>query len=179
MIYLTNVNKDDEPTTQVWLNDTHAHHCNRLRRTDGQIFKPKFEKEDTIYTFEPQLCRYVFYRHWKESVVKGIDTYRFRVPPEYFHSPLVNSDNACYCNRNITLCDRNGVLDISHCQYQTLGAPLIMSNPYWNNGDRSLRKQFKSELMARNELNDENYGTYLDIEPAEGLSPQLTIQFRL
>ncbi|CAG2110749.1 unnamed protein product [Medioppia subpectinata] len=149
----------------IWINDPFARHCNKLKGTDGQLFKPNLEKEDTIYAFEPQLCRSVYFKYWKESEVQDIDTYRFRVPQEYFQCPLVNEDNTCYCNRNVSLCNRNGMIEIAHCQYRSLGAPIMMSSPYWNNGDPTLRTQFKSELKPPKELNDDNYGTYLDIEP--------------
>ncbi|CAG2104540.1 unnamed protein product [Medioppia subpectinata] len=163
------VNNEHDPTTDIWINDPFVRHCNKLKGTDGQFFKPNLEKGDTIYAFEPQLCRSVYFKYWKESEVQDIDTYRFRVPQEYFQCPLVNKDNTCYCNRpNITLCNRNGMLDISHCQYRSFGAPIIMSSPYWNNGDPTLRTQFKSELKPLKELNDDNYGTYLDIEPITG-----------
>ena len=107
----------------------------------------------------------MFFKYWKESEVQGINTLRFVVPKEYFQSPLINKDNECYCIENdLKDCDRNGLLEISRCWRRTYGAPIVMSEPYYNHGDEYLRTQFKTQLNHKT-VDDDNYGTYIDVEP--------------
>ena len=44
-----------------------------------------------------------------------------------------------------------------------------MSAPYFLHGDLDLRYQFDPELKPLKDLNDDNYGTYVDIEPITGI----------
>jgi hypothetical protein len=43
------------------------------------------------------------------------------------------------------------------------GAPVIMSAPYFHHGDQHIRDSIN--LKPNKTLNDENYGTFLDVEP--------------
>ena len=102
--------------------------------------------------------------------MKGIHTYRFKVDDSFYKSPAEDEDNSCYCvgdYKNLNdypKCKRRGLLDISHCFRKSIGGPIVMSYPYFKHTD-GLEKQFHTELKPTMELNDENYGTYLDIEP--------------
>jgi hypothetical protein len=44
------------------------------------------------------------------------------------------------------------------------GAPVMMSAPYFYHGDEYIRKLINLNV-DKNDLTDEKYGTYLDIEP--------------
>jgi hypothetical protein len=44
------------------------------------------------------------------------------------------------------------------------GAPVIMSAPYFHHGDERIRKMVNLNV-DKNDLNDDKYGTYLDVEP--------------
>ncbi|CAG2168048.1 unnamed protein product [Oppiella nova] len=166
----TSLTNEDKNHSVVWKKDTKAETCNKLKGTDGSIFAPDLTKDDIVYAFEPQLCRTVYFKYWKETSVQDIDTYRFRVPRDYFENPNINDKNTCYCLYDDIKkqCSRSGLLDISHCQRRSLGGPIIMSSPYWNNGDDSLLNQFKVPIVPPQERNDDNYGTLLDIEPMTG-----------
>ena len=105
----------------------------------------------------------MFFKFWKETSIRDIDTYRYKIPDEYYYSPERREENACYCiEDSLEKCNTNGLLDISRCFRRTYGAPIVMSSPYFLHGDTNLTR-FK--LDSKKELNDENYGTYLDIEP--------------
>ncbi|CAG2166200.1 unnamed protein product [Oppiella nova] len=166
----TSLTNDDKNQSVVWKKDKKAETCNKLKGTDGSIFAPDLTKDDIVYAFEPQLCRTVYFKYWKETSVQDIDTYRFRVPKDYFENPNINDKNTCYClyDDMKKQCRHSGLLDISHCQRRSLGGPIIMSSPYWNNGDDSLLNQFKVPIVSPQERNDDNYGTILDIEPMTG-----------
>ena len=41
----------------IWKNDSYR--CNDLKGTDGTIFKPRTQRNDTLFVFEPLLCRFI------------------------------------------------------------------------------------------------------------------------
>lgn len=121
-----------------------------------------------FHTFYHIFFRTVYFKYEKETSVRDIDTYRFWVPDDYFESAVKNPKNRCYClETNDALvnesCKTNGVLDISNCALMGKGAPVVMSAPYFLHGDKELRD--KINLRNPKELINENYGTFLDIEP--------------
>ncbi|XP_054163071.1 platelet glycoprotein 4-like [Oppia nitens] len=172
---------NDDMKTYIWNSNPEdvldSEDCNKLRGTDAELFKPFIDKDDVLYVYEPQICRTVYFKYWKESSVQDIDTYRFRIPQEYYASPLKVKGNMCYCikeRKDNKECDRSCTLDISRCWRRSIGAPIIMSAPYWVNGlhnGEDLRKQVGNKgLTSKLEYNDENFDTYLDIEPLTGIT---------
>lgn len=103
--------------------------------------------------------------------MRDITTYRFVVPKEYFENPKDNKNNECYYYDEGSRFTR-GLLNIAFCDRRSLGAPIYMSEPFFIHADEKLRRQFKHELKPDLELNDENYGTFIDIEPVS-LKPYL------
>lgn len=94
--------------------------------------------------------------------MRGINTYRYVVPKEFFENPIKYPNNICYCTSDdIEKCKVDGLLDISQCDRRTFGAPIVMSAPYYYDGDEKLQNKYKPKLA----LNNDNYGTYVDVEP--------------
>ncbi|CAG2182968.1 unnamed protein product, partial [Oppiella nova] len=76
--------------------------------------------------------------------------------------------NSCYCLRkDVNDCDKDGLLELSHCLRQTGGAPVVLSWPYFMDADRRLRDD-NMRLRGALPLTFDNYGTFLDIEPTTG-----------
>ncbi|CAG2174825.1 unnamed protein product, partial [Oppiella nova] len=76
--------------------------------------------------------------------------------------------NSCYCLRkDVNDCDKDGLLELSHCLRQTGGAPVALSWPYFMDADRRLRDD-NMRLRGALPLTFDNYGTFLDIEPTTG-----------
>lgn len=63
-------------------------------------------------------CRSVSAEFTGTVDLKGIQMYRYMLPPLTLAAPTVNPDNKCYChNENATLnCSVAGVLDTSSCR---------------------------------------------------------------
>ncbi len=112
------------------------------------------------------LFRSVFFDFKEETSVKDIKTYRYVVPDKYYRSPVEYPENECYCLEDDIKaeCGWNGVLEIYGCQRLSKGAPVVMSAPYFHHGDQHIRDIINLDVVKK-DLNDEKYGTYLDIEP--------------
>jgi hypothetical protein len=128
-------------------------------------YKLKFNKNNSNKN-QIIFFRAVFFDFKEETSVKDIKTYRYVIPHQYFQSPLIYPENECYClDSNITAeCNWNGVLDVSNCERISKGAPVLMSAPYFTYGDQHIRDLINLKIDKK-DLTDENYGTYLDIEP--------------
>jgi len=135
--------------------------CNAINGTDGTMFHPFVNKNDTLYMFSPDICRSIYGRFESELVVKGLKAFKFVIPSEVFANTTVNPDNACYCVPDVDHCLGAGVLNISACQF---GAPVVSSQPHLFEADPSYISRING-LDPKASLHQ----TYLHIEPVTGM----------
>lgn len=156
----------DTKKTPIWpFHDDSQHSCLQFRGTDGTFFGPDVSPNDRLYAFDPSVCRSIYLVFQRESEVKGIPTLRFVAPKEFFGAAKHFPQNSCYCLRkDVNDCDKDGLLELSHCLRQTGGAPVVLSWPYFMDADRRLRDD-NMRLQGALPLTFDNYGTFLDIEP--------------
>ncbi|CAG2174827.1 unnamed protein product, partial [Oppiella nova] len=116
----------DTKQTPIWpFHDDSQHSCLQFRGTDGTFFGPDVSPNDRLYAFDPSVCRSLFLAFQRESEVKGIPTLRFVAPQEFFGAAKHFPQNSCYCLRkDVNDCDKDGLLELSHCLRQTGGAPV-------------------------------------------------------
>uniref|UniRef100_A0A6Q2Y4I3 Platelet glycoprotein 4 n=1 Tax=Esox lucius TaxID=8010 RepID=A0A6Q2Y4I3_ESOLU len=95
--------------------------------------------------------------------LKGIEVYRFKLPPLTLASPLENPDNMCYCTDPVVTrnCTMAGVLDISSFR----GVPVYISLPHFLHGSPNL-----VDAIQGLRPNDEQHFTFLDVEPTTGFT---------
>ncbi len=135
--------------------------CNDVHGTDGTQFHPDVKKEDTLYVFEPMLCRTIKFKNGlTNQEIKGISTLRFYAVDDNFER---TKENECYCHEP----DHNdcpaGTLNLRKCSpAKEANIDIISTQPYFKN-NRDILNQ--TGLKPPKELTQENYGTVLDIEP--------------
>ncbi|XP_069318379.1 platelet glycoprotein 4-like [Eulemur rufifrons] len=135
-------------------------YCSMINGTDGSSFPPFIEKSRVLYIFSSALCR-SFYAVFESDVdLKGIPVYRFILPSKAFASPAQNPDNHCFYNisNNSTF---YGILDASQCR----GIPVYISRPHFLHASPDV-----SEPIEGLNPNEEEHGSYLDVEPITGFT---------
>ncbi|KAG7256955.1 hypothetical protein CRUP_027345, partial [Coryphaenoides rupestris] len=138
-------------------------YCDALNGTDATSFAPFLDKNKPLYFFSSDICRSVSSNFAESLDLKGIEVYRYVLPPSTFASPAQNPDNQCFCNgdpvtRNCTLA---GVLDVNVCH----GAPVFISLPHFLHGSEHL-----TENVLGMNASEEHHFTYLDVEPITGFT---------
>ncbi|KTG04525.1 hypothetical protein cypCar_00008750 [Cyprinus carpio] len=95
--------------------------------------------------------------------LKGIDVYRYMLPPEALASPVENPDNQCYCTDPVITrnCTTAGLLDLTACR----GTPVFLSLPHFLYGSNDLHQG----VIGLNPNFDE-HSIFLDVEPITGFT---------
>uniref|UniRef100_A0A7N8YGF5 Platelet glycoprotein 4 n=1 Tax=Mastacembelus armatus TaxID=205130 RepID=A0A7N8YGF5_9TELE len=93
-------------------------YCDMINGTDASAFAPLLDKKKLIYFFSSDICRSASAQFEASLDLKGIEVYRYTLPPSTLASPTVNPDNRCFCKNPKTTknCTLAGVLDIGSCQ---------------------------------------------------------------
>eukprot|EP01138_Halocafeteria_seosinensis_P012129 gb/GECG01012397.1/.p1 GENE.gb/GECG01012397.1/~~gb/GECG01012397.1/.p1 ORF type:complete len:582 (+),score=58.88 gb/GECG01012397.1/:1-1746(+) len=131
----------------------------KVMGTSGTQFKPGFTKDDSPTVFEDTMYRHFTLKYGNvDPEIKGITTYRFRLPQSAVLNASANPDNSVYFADG-----PSGLLNVSRCEHNM---PLFFSQPYFYQGDPGLRTNVSLDASPPNMK--EKYDTYLDIEPHSG-----------
>ncbi|XP_060550863.1 platelet glycoprotein 4-like [Pantherophis guttatus] len=139
-------------------------YCGMVNGTDGASFHPFMNQSEELRFFSSDICRSMSAKFESEQMVKGIQLFRFVIPPSAFASPLTNPDNICFCT-DITVsknCTLGGVMDISACK---AGKPVYISLPHFLHASKEFF-QYVDGLKP----DVEEHKTFLDIEPTTGFT---------
>ncbi len=139
------------PSLPYWESDE----CNRLTGTDGSIFPPFIEKEDTITIFNTDLCRLLHLKFTEEVEVKEVKGFRFSPPKEELQGSANNPANQCYCKTGTDCLD--GIIDVGVCRN---GAPIVLSTPHFLDGFEGFAQSVQGLGADRGK-----HETIIDIEP--------------
>uniref|UniRef100_A0A8C8YI04 Platelet glycoprotein 4 n=1 Tax=Prolemur simus TaxID=1328070 RepID=A0A8C8YI04_PROSS len=126
----------------------------------GASFPPFIEKSRVLYIFSSALCRSFYVVFESDVDLKGIPVYRFILPSKTFASPTQNPDNHCFYNISNNS-PFYGILDVSQCR----GIPVYISRPHFLHASPDV-----SEPIEGLNPNEEEHGTYLDVEPITGFT---------
>ena len=138
-----------------WASDT----CNSIQGTDGSLFHPGVQENETLYIFNRDLCQSLPLVFQEKSVHHGLETLRFAPPSNVFGTPEENPRNSCFCPDGD--CAPSGLFNISRCQF---GSPLMMSWPHFYQADPKLlddviglspdkdKHQFQLDILPVNEV---------------------------
>ncbi|XP_018934322.1 platelet glycoprotein 4 [Cyprinus carpio] len=148
-----------EPSLSYW-NDPY---CNKINGTDGSSFHPFLNKKETLFFFSSDICRSISAEYEETVDLKGIDVYRYMLPPEALASPVENPDNQCYCTDPVITrnCTTAGLLDLTACR----GTPVFLSLPHFLYGSNDLHQG----VIGLNPNFDE-HSIFLDVEPITGFT---------
>uniref|UniRef100_A0A8C1YLM9 Platelet glycoprotein 4 n=1 Tax=Cyprinus carpio TaxID=7962 RepID=A0A8C1YLM9_CYPCA len=138
-------------------------YCNKINGTDGSSFHPFLNKKETLFFFSSDICRSISAEYEGTVDLKGIDVYRYMLPPEALASPVENPDNQCYCTDPVITrnCTTAGLLDLTACR----GTPVFLSLPHFLYGSNDLHQG----VIGLNPNFDE-HSIFLDVEPITGFT---------
>lgn len=110
-------------------------YSNQIEGTDGTIFHPNVDPEETLFMFSSDICRSIYAKKEGEQVVKGVKTLVFTPPSDVFASPEENSKNVGFCEPKP--CLGSGLLRVTNCRHD---APLVISQPHLCDADENVTK---------------------------------------
>ncbi|XP_059361399.1 platelet glycoprotein 4-like [Carassius carassius] len=178
--YTVFTGKDDikkVATIERWQGETSLSYwndpyCNKINGTDGSSFHPFLDKKKPLFFFSPDICRSISAQYNSTLDLKGIDVYRYMLPPEALASPAENPDNQCYCTDAVLTknCTTAGLLDLTACR----GAPVFLSLPHFLFGSNDLLQG----VIGLNPNFDE-HSIFLDVEPITGFTLRFAKRLQL
>jgi len=143
--------------------------CNSIRGTDGSLFHPGVEANETLYLFNRDLCRSLPLVYQEDVEHHGMTTYRFAPPENVFGTPEENPSNSCFCSEGH--CAPSGVLNISSCQF---GSPLMMSWPHFYQADPKLL-----EDVVGLQPNKDKHQFQVDVLPKMGVVMRAAVKTQI
>ncbi|XP_076330790.1 platelet glycoprotein 4-like [Tachypleus tridentatus] len=140
-------------------------YCNMINGTATRAlmavsFHLTLKKEEILYVYSTDLCRSLKFKYEKEINIRGIKTYRFTIPAEFYADPTINPDNQCFCSNNQS-CLNSGVIELTTCKR---GAPVVASAPHFYQGS----KQYLQNVIGL-KPDKTRHQSFLDVEPMTGL----------
>jgi len=139
--------------------------CNTIRGTDGSIFHPDINRNETLYIFNMNLCQSLPLVYQQDVVHNEINTYRFVPPSNVFGSPEENSRNQCFCDG--THCAPSGLFNVSKCQFNS---PIMLSWPHFFQADPKL-----VEAVEGLEPRQDRHQFHIDILPSMGVGMRAAV----
>uniref|UniRef100_A0A9J8BSL7 Platelet glycoprotein 4 n=1 Tax=Cyprinus carpio carpio TaxID=630221 RepID=A0A9J8BSL7_CYPCA len=142
------------------------HICN------GSSFHPFLDKKEPLFFFVSDICRSISAEYEGTVDLKGIDVYRYMLPPEALASPAENPDNQCFCTDPVITknCTMAGLLDLTACR----GAPVYISLPHFLYGSKDLVQG----VIGLNPNFDE-HSIFMDVEPITGFTMRFAKRLQL
>lgn len=131
--------------------------ANMINGTDGSFVHPNVKREDTRYVFFPHLYRSVKLEYEYDTVVKGLDAFRFHFANDLLHNVTLNPDNAGFC---VPECYDSGILNVGSVME---GVPVFLSLPHLYNAANHYR-EYVNGLRPDKNIHD----SIFDVEPISG-----------
>jgi len=145
--------------------------CDKVRGTDGLVYKSGLSKADRIYLKNPGFfCRAFPFEFAKEVEQFGIRGYRFVMSKDVYSSPQDFEGNRCFCVDGSCKGSFNqfsGMLNATACLH---GAPLSTSHPHFLYADEGLTANIVG-MKPDPRLHE----SYIDIEPTTGVPLKVRI----
>jgi len=143
--------------------------CNTIRGTDGTMFHPDVERNETLHIFNMNLCQSLPLVYQEDVQHHGINTYRFVPPADVFGTPAENPKNKCFCRDGN--CAPSGLFNVSSCQF---GSPIMLSWPHFFQADPAL-------LQAVDGLNpqQQKHQFAIDLVPKMGIGMRATVRTQI
>ncbi|KAL1139978.1 hypothetical protein AAG570_006955 [Ranatra chinensis] len=143
-------------------------HCGSIKGTAGELFPPELKKSNSIEMFSADLCRSLALKFNEESIVRGINGYKYIGAEEVVDNGTLDSSNECYCDGQ---CVPSGVINVTSCR---LGAPGFISFPHFLYGDAYYRNQVEGMNP-----DPDKHTLYLTLEPNTGIPLEVAARFQI
>uniref|UniRef100_A0A8C1PL76 Platelet glycoprotein 4 n=1 Tax=Cyprinus carpio TaxID=7962 RepID=A0A8C1PL76_CYPCA len=146
-------------------------------------YNDTFDGPYTVFTGKDDINKVATIERWQGETsisaeyegtvdLKGIDVYRYMLPPEALASPAENPDNQCFCTDPVITknCTMAGLLDLTACR----GAPVYISLPHFLYGSKDLVQG----VIGLNPNFDE-HSIFMDVEPITGFTMRFAKRLQL
>lgn len=134
--------------------------ANKVNGTDGSLFRPLVQRNDTRYIFFPSMCRSLKLSYENDSAVKGVKTYRFHFAKDLMANATIQPGNAGFCVPADN-CYDSGVMNARPCLQN---APVLFSLPHFYNAAPQYQNGVVG-LSPSKDLHDSRF----DVEPLSGV----------
>ncbi|GMT17103.1 hypothetical protein PFISCL1PPCAC_8400, partial [Pristionchus fissidentatus] len=156
----------------------------KLRGSEGSLFHPFVKRDETLWSLSSQMCRSIPLVYERDSEVRGIPTYRFRVPPTAFDT--TETPGFCHATEKVFFraqqgndrhCYPRGIVQVAKCRPNE--PPVVLSLPNFNYASDDVQQS----VEGLNSTDDERDSIYVDIEPTLGMpvrahrAVQLNVEF--
>ncbi|XP_038072676.1 scavenger receptor class B member 1-like [Patiria miniata] len=145
--------------------------ANMINGTDGVMFHSFVTEKDTLYLFQPNLCRSMPYVFDRAKTIRGVPVSSFYLPPNVYQNGSVYPPNAGFCDVKTEDCGPTGQMRVDKCRF---GVPTSISNPHFLYGDRSLIDGVNGLAPDPNE-----HKNYLSVQPILGVTFELKFRLQL
>lgn len=157
---------DNKTEQNIWPKaEEEGQECDSIRGSDGSLFPPFVNKNQTFYIYNKAMCRSLALEFSETVSHHGLETYRFTPSKRSFSS----ADSSCYCPGSH--CAPEGMFNVSQCQD---GAPMLLSWPHFYAGEERLVQQVEG-LRPSKELHE--FG--VDILPQLGVGLRAAIRLQI
>lgn len=144
--------------------------ANEIRSsTDGSMYHPDIQKDETLRMYQPNLCRSISYNFVSEENFKGVPVLKFGLSPSTFSNSTAFPPNRGFCSGQRDLCGPSGVMRQDPCRF---GSPVAISNPHFFGGQQTLIDSIEG-LSPNASLHQ----SYTLVEPKTGMP--FMVKFRL
>lgn len=133
-----------------------------MRGSEGSIFPPFKDKEESIWAFEAGICRSMRTVYKGKSRYGGLPTSRHIIE---FGDLAADETQHCYCNDGE--CPPKGTIDLFPC----LGSPIIGSMPHFLDADTALSSNVASGMTP----DRVKHSVFLDMEAVRKMCVSLLI----
>ncbi|KAJ8045804.1 Scavenger receptor class B member 1 [Holothuria leucospilota] len=133
--------------------------ANMLNGTDGTMYHPFLDREETIQLFHPDLCRSVSMLYEQDITFKGVPLFKFVLANYTYANGTVYPPNEGFYKSGTSV--PSGILRQDPCR---LGQPLGLSNPHFYEADPILIDSVEGMNPVR-----EKHESFLALEERMGL----------
>jgi len=159
------ISYDGQTKLDFWGDDE----CNAIKGTDGSLFHPEVQKNETLFIFNKDLCQSLPLVFQEEVMHHGLNTFRFVPPANVFGTPQENPRNRCFCPTGH--CSPSGLFNISSCQF---GLPMMLSWPHFYQADPALLNAVEGLHPVQ-----EKHQFQIDILPKMGVGMRAAVKSQI
>ncbi|XP_072034521.1 scavenger receptor class B member 1-like isoform X2 [Amphiura filiformis] len=141
--------------------------ANMMNGTDGMMWHPFVEQNETLPLFHQDYCRTMPYIYKEDQMFKGIPLKRYYLAPFAYENGTTYPPNKGFCNEET--CAPAGIQRMDPCRF---GSPMGLSNPHFLYADPWLSDQ----IIGLNP-DVEKHENYFLLEPKMGMP--YTMRMRL
>ncbi|KAB0795085.1 hypothetical protein PPYR_11924 [Photinus pyralis] len=137
--------------------DFYTGKCRQITGSAGELY-PRHRKRDSISVFSTDTCRSMQLDYKEDTLVKGIQGYKYSAQAGMLDNGTLIPENKCYCDGK---CIPSGMLNISTCRS---GAPLFGSLPHFYGAD-----PIYGSMVEGIKPEESKHESYVILEPISGM----------